>query len=450
MPYSKQELLNKLVECYENEGTTSEAVLNDPSNDYPTQPTYNNHFGSLNNARRKAGLPVIRQSQQWTKDDVIKEINSIYEKEGYFTSSMMEETDGPNPSSIYTHFDSVSEAITEAGLDADRDTRRLNKWNTDELLQYLRECYEIYGKCTISIINNDDYFPSSGAYQYHFESFSEAKEQAGLSQYEKRASDYYKYTAPELIDALKSCHNEGGSTLYEDILSHDDCPTPAVYTRRFGSLSNAREIADIPEPIVDYNQRTEEWSSDKLLELLRQFEEQHGDTRTSTLNEYGPPTSAVYINRFGSLETARELADCKRTNYITHERWQEIVGDIENLDGYDSTADGYVYVLQVDLDGEEAYYVGQTVNPIRRLKNYIIGKPRARWNKQTPFGKVSTNRDEYTNISCSVVDVLYVVSMYKGEGESEETFRRRRLERERKESFTVALDKNTTNVFGGR
>ena len=451
MPYTKQELLNELVRCHKENGSTSEKILNDSSNNYPTQPTYNNHFGSMNDARKKAGVPVVNQGQQWTKDMVVEQIKTVVDTNGYFRLSMMDDIDGPNKSSVYTHFDSIKEALENTfDTNIDELTQKPAKYSEEELLEYMRECENMYGKVTIDIMNDDSYLPSSHPYYNLFDNFEAAKERAGVDTYERNSYDYYQYSALELIDALKECHEEKGSTLAEDIQAFDMAPSPSIYTQRFGSIVSARDIADIPQPKKDCGPERE-YTTSEIIEHLKRVYESEGDTKTTTINFVDGPSSQVYKSRFGSLQTAREIAELPVTQYIKNEKWMEIVGeDLDAIDGYLSDADRYVYVLELDLRGDTGYYVGQTKNPYKRIKQYITSTPKMRLNKVTEHGLAASRRDDYVNTGTEVTDVKYLISLYKEDGESEQNFIDRVKERERRESFTVAIDEGCVNVFGGR
>lgn len=452
MPYTDQELLNELVKCHQENGTTSEKMLNDSSNDYPTQPTYRNRFGSLNKARKKAGVPVVKQGQKWTKEQVIETINNVVDEHGYFKLSFMDNFSGPSSKSIYTHFDSVEEALSES---FERDkidtiTQKPPTYTKDELASYMKECEQIYGKVTISIINNDSYFPSSYPYQKEFGSFSEAKKYANVESAGRDNHDYYQYSAPELIEALQKCYEKRGSTLAADINEFSEGPSYTIYNRRFGSIVSARDIAGVPQPKKTDNVE-KKYSSSKLIEHLKHVYKEEGDTKTDTINSVEGPSSQPYKSRFGSMKNAREIAELPVTQYKRSQQWNEVVGeDLDNIDGYKTDADRYVYVLKLDLRGEEAYYIGQTVNPYRRIGQYITTTPQMRLNKVTPYGLAASRREEYKNTGTSVKDVVYIISMYKEEDEEERNFVDRVKERERRESFTVAIDKNCTNIFGGR
>jgi len=283
-----------------------------------------------------------------------------------------------------------------------------------------------------------------------FENFEQAKELAGVETYNRNSYDYYQYSSPELIEALKECNKEMGSTLAEDIQEFDKTPSPAVYNRRFGSIVSARDIAGIPQPEVNY-ERTVEYTSSEIIDHLKEVHEEVGDTKTETINNVDGPSAQVYRSRFGSLKNAREIAELPVTQYIKNQQWMDIVGDdLNNITGYKNSADAYIYILKLDMRGSDAYYVGQTTNPYKRIKQYITQTPKMKLNKVTENGLAATRREEYENTGTEVVDIEYIISMNKAENETKEMFMDRVIERERRESFTVAIDKNCVNVFGGR
>lgn len=331
MPYTEQELLEELVRCYNNEGHTLSKTLNDKHNDYPTQMTYQNRFGSLNAAREKAGVPTRKQAQTTDRETFIKQANNMYETYGDIKS---------------TWFKQKSE------------------------------------------------FKST--YQLYFDSFDELLQQ----------TEYY-----------------------------DEVKQNRIETR---------------ERIAEENSKNIGYDDEYLIEHLTEVYKTHGCTSTKTINSIEGPSSGAYVSHFGSLPNAREIADIQDYD-IEGERLRQLVGDIKNIAGYDSDADAHIYVVTIKINGNNVYYVGMSSSLRSRLETHMNGAPEVSLYEVTEFGNAMLPRNETrSRESASVESVEYVVPMYRESNESNEMFRRRVLERERKESYVVALENNTTDVFGGR
>lgn len=95
---------------------------------------------------------------------------------------------------------------------------------------------------------------------------------------------------------------------------------------------------------------------------------------------------------------------------------EDIIERMEQL--IDNTDDGrgfYVYVIKLLRDNELWWYVGQTINPIQRLKTHLQNK--------------------------NVVGVDRLIGVSNRDAAKE---------KERKLAYEVAIEKNSTNILGGR
>jgi len=317
MPYSKDELKSELLRCYQNEGRVTTKILNSKDNDYPTQPTYYNYFGSLKNAKKSVGI-------------------------------------------IAGH------------------TR-------ERVLSDIKKCYNNHGEVSVKALDNDDEFVDYRVVNKHFGSLSKAVESANIS------------------------WNDARTTL------------PSEPWRKY--------------------------ADDDLIQNLLDCKESEGDTKTSTINNFDGPTSKVYRDRFGSITNAREEAG--------------IVEDFKNgsngkvkqlLDSIDFSRDAnaLIYVLRISVNGEPAYYVGETTNIEKRLTSHVYQTKIQSW-AHGPHGKILAPREETNNLNEINVDSIeYVIELYQKEDESDIDFRRRRKYKEHHEHLSVAIDKNTLEVYGGR
>lgn len=331
MPYTEQELLQELVRCYTEEGNTLTKTLNDKNTDYPTQMTYQNRFGSLNNAREKAGVPIRKQAQTTDRESLIVEANKMYEEFGNIKSTWFQEKD--KFTSTYTlYFDSFEELLKE--------------------------------------------------------------------------SDYYE----EVMEKRQE---------------------------------NREKTASI---VAEKNSYDEEY----LLDHLQKVYDEYGTTSTTLIEKINGPSPTSYRTHFGSLPNARDIVGIEDNN-IQGERFRRVINSLDEVDGYDDNADSHIYVLQINTHGKDVFYVGQSSNLSNRLKNHCNNAPEVSLFEITEYGKAMKPRDSVrSDCEAEVSKIEYCIPLYQEENESDTMFRRRVLERERKESYVVALEHETTNVYGGR
>lgn len=316
MTYSESELLSELKKCYEEHGEASSKILNDSTNDYPTQPTYQNHFGSFSEARMRAGLP--------------------------------------------------------------RGTPR------EKVINDIEECFDKYGDVTISLISKDNDLISPNTLYQHFDSIGEAIEQSQVngSKIPTKSDRRKQYTEEDLIESLVECHESTGKTDSKTVNEYEHCPSTQPYKDRFGSLDRARIIAEVSR------------------------------------NEITKKSEAVEI--------------------------------VNSTDEYYDDDDAHVYVLTISINDQECYYVGESTSLIERITSHMRS-PDIRTYEETTNGKAIVPRKETPKKnSVKIESIEALIPMNKSDGETEIEFRRRRKYKEHETALSMAIEKNTTMVFGGK
>ena len=116
-------------------------------------------------------------------------------------------------------------------------------YSEDDLLDALKECKQKHGRVSITEINQDDDLPSGPTYTYRFDSLADALEEAGLqeeaSMARNRARGKKSKPDEELLSVLEDVSKDGTITR-KDIRVESDV-SPATFRNRFGSLESAAE-----------------------------------------------------------------------------------------------------------------------------------------------------------------------------------------------------------------
>lgn len=281
-----------------------------------------------------------------------------------------------------------------------------------------------------------------------------------------------KHTDEELLQKLKDLYKNWGNTLSSTIKKCDDMAYPEKYSRRFGSIPNARELASV-------NKRKYDVTKDKICENIREVERNNKRTLAKNINKtplrksnktitelrkdaglifqdynsgkgvgkskilmieelrnlrnLGIYTSKENIEKYTSyteneykyifgLSNARRIAGYKNytnrnenmwsnmTEYYTFSEWSK------NCEDYIQSAKCYVY--RISMDGNK-FYIGQTVDLGRRIGEHSV-------------------RDKVDN---SEVNNLYVESYSSIEDAKE---------RERELFFETGIEYDTKEVYGGK
>lgn len=299
--------------------------------------SYQNTFGSWNEALKQAGLD-INEEQNIAKPDLREEMERLADElERTPTSRDMAENGKYSTANYSRKFGSWNDAVQEAGLEPIRE-RCVPK---EELLNELDRVGEKLGHAptTAQMKQYGDYGVST--YTNEFGTWNDAVREAGFDPVREK-----DISEADLIDAIHS-------------LSDDLCRTPSAfemdkvgeysvgaYERRFGSWNNALQEAGF-----DLNNRSG-IPDDELIAELRNLASRLDRTpRAIDMDSEGQHGSATYTKSFGSWAEALKKAN------LEHER-------ISHPDHLDHLArSGYeVEVAEILLDiGVEYEYEGLVI-----------------------------------------------------------------------------------------
>lgn len=145
------------------------------------------------------------------------------------------------------------------------------------------------------------------AYLNTFSSIKEACELAGVPYY----NPAQKISEDALIESLIRYYNEHGMPpRSRDCQKTDYLYGSNTYSRRFGSFYAALEAAGIS--IMQHTKISDRELLDKLVDFYTKYS--RSPFVTDLTSEYDMPCASTYINRFGSIDTAIELAGLPLNN----------------------------------------------------------------------------------------------------------------------------------------
>jgi len=172
---SEERLISDLQEFSEELGKTPtkrKMKQDGPWNDI----TYHNHFGSWNNALKKAGFESNLEIDI-SKERLISDLQEFAEQLGKTPTQNEMNQDGPwSTQSYLNHFDSWNNALKEAGLEPNNEINI----SEERLISELQEFAEELGRTpTFNEMRQDGPW-SNTTYQNRFGSWNNALEKAGL------------------------------------------------------------------------------------------------------------------------------------------------------------------------------------------------------------------------------------------------------------------------------
>jgi hypothetical protein len=145
----------------------------------PAGKTYINRFGSWRKALKAAGIPLDPRNTGYDRDTLLAHLRDLARRLGRTpTLADVEAADGPCGGTYESHFGSWTAALSAAGLEPGRRSRRYSR---DQLLSILQELAEELGHApSMAELWERGDLPTPSTYKYRFGRWNAALEEAGL------------------------------------------------------------------------------------------------------------------------------------------------------------------------------------------------------------------------------------------------------------------------------
>lgn len=145
--YSKEDLLEELVELSERLGSRPRAKDIREKSEYSVT-TYQDKFGSLSVAIKKAGLTAHSKQDSISTEELLEELRRLYSKLSRPPTYRDVQKHGKySPTPYRTRWNRWEDALQEAGID---ETPSRHRITTEELIEELRAGYEAKGETPTS------------------------------------------------------------------------------------------------------------------------------------------------------------------------------------------------------------------------------------------------------------------------------------------------------------
>jgi DNA invertase Pin-like site-specific DNA recombinase len=289
----------------------------------------------------------------WTNKEIVRSLQELLADKGRISQVLINgQRGGPSADTVVNHFGSLGAAYKLAGyVPPDRPPFGMNgkHWSEKTLLDGLQKLHGAEGNISIRLIDGCPNLPSSGYIRVYFGSLAEATRRAGLpvtdhSEQLRRAwkgrknagrDEYFanvRWADAALLKALRDLHEQHGYTTANLINRNGATPSAYYYTKRFGSLTNARALAYLPlltvsEMVSAGRKRRKEgkligrgqryagqrphlgFRSEDILRGLKGLAEKWGIISSRLINDDpNLPSAAAVANHFGKLSMAYQLA----------------------------------------------------------------------------------------------------------------------------------------------
>lgn len=265
---------------------------------------------------------------KYSQEQLLDMLRACHEEHGSCTPRLFNSMDTScSASTINKRFGWLN-AKRMAGLeDALSNTGRNKKYTNDEILEDLQRCADRNdGRCTVSLLKDEDDLVTASVAIERFGSWTEAKIAAGVA--EDGRSDNHRpreYTDEEYLELLRECKRKHGKVTqkkFNEESDADEHPTAAAVRKRFddpnsdqGGWNLAKEAANIDAE--DDVEATPTFSDEEIIEMLRECKDRHGKV-----------TIGVFAgdDDFCSPETAQRRFDDPDSDLGGWSRAKEIAG----------------------------------------------------------------------------------------------------------------------------
>jgi transposase len=247
---------------------------------------------------------------QYSDGAILDMLRTCKERYGKCTPDLFTEDDEfCSVSLVMRRFGSWSEGKQEAGIEEDlsSESGRPRQYTDEQVLSHLRELRRREGKVTTQLLSEHDDLVSTSVVVERFGTWLDAKERAGVATDERDFNSRPReYSDEDYKELLRKCEEKHGKVTQRTFDADDEFPSSGAVRKRFGSWSEAKEIAGI-EP---QGTGAPKYTQEKLLDMLRNCAEKHGGDCSAKQFAADEETCApeTLQRRFGSWNEAKRQA----------------------------------------------------------------------------------------------------------------------------------------------
>lgn len=254
-------------------------------------------------------MPPARSSSGWTKAKIIKRIKASHEEGTDISYNNMAQDDQGLLAAANYHFGSWGEAVNAAGIDYDREVRRIPKWTRERIIEGIREASDAGADLSWTSVTTDPRF-SPLAYaairESQFGSWDAALEAAGEDPGSVRR--YESWDEDKITRRIKRRHAEG-LALNSKAMQDQDSKLFNAALNYFGAWDAALEAAGI-EPDRVYKRRR--WDRDIIRAEIKRLDAEGEDLAAPNMRKSHSSLYSAACKYFGTWTSAREACGIRR------------------------------------------------------------------------------------------------------------------------------------------
>jgi enamine deaminase RidA (YjgF/YER057c/UK114 family) len=254
-------------------------------------------------------MSTAQSTSGWSKEKIINQIKALDENGADLSyNNMSRERQGLLAAANY-HFGSWGEAVTAAGINYDRDVRRIPKWTPDRIIESIQEAAEAGADLSWTSVTNDERY-SALAYaairENQFGSWDAALEAAGEDPADVRR--YESWSEEKIIRRIQQ-RRKKDQPLNSKAMQEQDSKLFNAALNYFGGWDKALEAAGI-DPSKVYKRRR--WNKDVIKKEIKALDEQGEDLAAPNMRRNHSPLYSAACKYFGTWTAAREACGIQR------------------------------------------------------------------------------------------------------------------------------------------
>jgi len=300
--YTGEELLDALRECDAKHGKVTKDVF-ESDDELPSVADVEAQSDNWSSAKEEAG--VDRYTRKYSDEDLLQMLRDCKDEHGKCSPRLFDDMeDTCSSSQIMNRFDDPNDdrggwkiAKEKAGVEEDlrSETGRKKKYSKSDILSHIRTCHETEvtdddgnvrfeaGKCTVEKLQAMGDLVAPSVAVEEFESWSNAKEMAGVGSNERlNNARPREYTDEDYLWMLKACERLHGKVTQSVFNSEESLPSAGAVRKRFEDPDDERGGWAIAKAKAGIEDNTKKYTEEELIEMLQKFDEEHEGRTTAS------------------------------------------------------------------------------------------------------------------------------------------------------------------------
>jgi len=248
-------------------------------------------------------------SSHWTKDKILAHIRSLRKKgEDLSYNRVANEKQGLLSAANY-HFGSWKKAVEGAGINYDKEVRRIPKWTKERIVETIKSAYKT--GVDLSWTNVSKHRDFSGmAYaairDTRFGSWDDALSAAGIAPSKVRR--YESWNHEKIIDRIRERYRKG-KELNSKTMQMEDCKLFNAALKRHNGWDEALKAAGIDPDEVYKRHR---WSKPLIKKEIKALHKKGADLAAPAMRKEHSALYSAACKYFGSWTAARKACGIRR------------------------------------------------------------------------------------------------------------------------------------------